>query len=401
MSARKATAGDGPYPLPEGWRWAKLGEIATWGSGGTPKRSVPEYFGGSVPWLSISDLNDGNIYDSRECLTKAGIENSAAKIVPEGTIFVAMYGSIGKLGIASFPMATSQAIAWAIPDDGIVDRKYLFKFLLSQRSKLQSRGRGGTQSNIGQKDLKEWKIPLAPLSEQRRIADTLDSVDSIRERFSNACESLNSAIGANLTDFCLKVPMKEYLGTEIFQNVRNGVSPSSKGKNPGEVLTLSAVTGEGFRPEFRKAAMFDSVFSHEKTVHEGDLLICRGNGNIDLVGRGVLADRSMENVAFPDTVISATVDPGICRPEFLEVCWRIPAVRSQIESSCRTTNGTFKINQKAVYSVSISLPSVENQDIFCEYLGRIRSMHSAAMYRGKLGNDLYESLQSRAFRGEL
>ena len=131
-------------------RQVRLSEVAEWGSGGTPNRSVGSFFGKGVPWLSIADLNDGIVYRAKESLTELGVSNSSAKIVPAGTVFVAMYGSIGKLGISAEAMCTSQAIAFAIPKPQVVEQRYLFHYLLNERPRLQALGRGGTQKNIGQ-----------------------------------------------------------------------------------------------------------------------------------------------------------------------------------------------------------------------------------------------------------
>jgi|688.fasta_scaffold32280_3 type I restriction enzyme S subunit len=158
-----------------------LGEIADWGSGGTPKRSNPAYFGVGTPWLSIADLNDGYVSAAKESLTKLGIANSSAKVVPKGTLLIAMYGSIGKLGIAEVELCTSQAIAHAKPKADKVLVRYLFHFLLSQRHLLIQKGRGGTQMNIGQADLKSWRIDLPTLDEQLEIVSKLDKVIVLKE----------------------------------------------------------------------------------------------------------------------------------------------------------------------------------------------------------------------------
>lgn len=173
-----------------------LGEIANWGSGGTPKRSVPEYFGDGTPWLSIADLNDGIVHDAAESLTPLGIAYSSAKVVPAGTVFIAMYGSIGKLGIAGREMCTSQAIAFAQPHHGVLNNSYLFHFLAAQRPLIQARGRGGTQMNIGQSDLKAWPIRLPSLEEQQRLATILDKVDSIVESRRTGLRSLEELLAS-------------------------------------------------------------------------------------------------------------------------------------------------------------------------------------------------------------
>lgn len=96
-----------------------------------------------------------------------------------------MYGSIGKLGITEIECATNQAIAFCQPYDG-VNLKYLFRVLQNSRSDLMAQGQGGAQLNISQTILKAHEVPLAPLPEQKRIADKLDStlarVEACRDR---------------------------------------------------------------------------------------------------------------------------------------------------------------------------------------------------------------------------
>ena len=162
--------------LPTGWESAELNDIALWGSGGTPSRTKPEYFGGDIPWVTISDLTDDLVEKSNELITKAGLENSAAKLTPAGSILVALYGSIGKLGIASKPLTTNQAIAYALPNESAYDSKYLFNYLQLSRQNLLLLGTGVTQKNIYIKDLKSYRIPLAPRPEQTRIVAKLEEL---------------------------------------------------------------------------------------------------------------------------------------------------------------------------------------------------------------------------------
>lgn len=162
--------------LPNGWQLARLDELCDWGSGGTPRRSEPSYFGGEFPWITISDLNDGKVGKTAESLTEAGIANSAAKLVPEGTVLVALYGSIGKLGITTQPSTTNQAIACALPDLLAFDALYLFHFLRSRRHELGLLGTGVTQKNIYLGDIKTFEIPVAPRAEQTRIVAKLEEL---------------------------------------------------------------------------------------------------------------------------------------------------------------------------------------------------------------------------------
>ena len=82
--------------LPNGWAIKPMTEVVTWGSGGTPKSTESQYYdNGDIPWLIIGDLNDGVVTESQSKITELGLKNSSAKIIPAGTLLVAMYGSIG------------------------------------------------------------------------------------------------------------------------------------------------------------------------------------------------------------------------------------------------------------------------------------------------------------------
>ena len=163
------------HALPASWKVAKLEDVARWGSGGTPKRTVPRYFGGDIPWVVIGDLADGPVSGSTTYITREGLANSSAKWVAPGSVLVAMYGSIGKLGLTTRRLTTNQAIAFAMPRDGVVSSKYLFWYLRAIRRELVASGRGGTQQNISQTTLKPLPISLPSLSQQGEVVEQLES----------------------------------------------------------------------------------------------------------------------------------------------------------------------------------------------------------------------------------
>ena len=170
--------------LPDGWAVAKLGEVGKWQAGGTPKRGVREYYGGSIPWLKTGDLNDGYITDISENITEYGLQNSSAKLNPKDSILIAMYGAtIGKLGILTYPATTNQACCACI-DYPTLDKMYLFYFLLSRRDTFISQGGGGAQSNISKEIIVNTCIPLPPIEEQKRIAYGIDKIFNLLDSIS-------------------------------------------------------------------------------------------------------------------------------------------------------------------------------------------------------------------------
>lgn len=160
------------------WIETTLDDIAKWGSGGTPKSTIPEYYDGDIPWLIIGDLNDSYVSTSEKKITELGLKNSSAKWVKADSVLIAMYGSIGKLGINKIPVTTNQAIAFTQTLYGDIQNKFLFYYLLLCRPKLHKVGKGGTQKNISQTVLKTIDFPLAPLLEQKVIVAKIEQLFS-------------------------------------------------------------------------------------------------------------------------------------------------------------------------------------------------------------------------------
>jgi len=162
--------------LPKGWIWTKLGEIFETTSGGTPSRKKLHYFGGSIPWLKSGELNNDIILTTEETITEEGLNNSSAKIIPKGTLLIALYGATaGKLGILGIDAAINQAIC-AIFNEYHLNLKYFYWYLSSYRNKLLNIRIGGAQPNLTQNMVKNVRIPLPPLSEQHRIVAKIEEL---------------------------------------------------------------------------------------------------------------------------------------------------------------------------------------------------------------------------------
>ena len=183
-----------PFEVPDGWVWTTLGNIGIWQSGGTPSRSNKSYYGGNIPWLKTGDLNDGVITSIPESITEEAVASSSAKINPEGSILIAMYGAtIGKLGILTFPATTNQACCACIEYFAIT-QYYLFYFLLSQRDMFISKGGGGAQPNISKEIIVNTAIPLPPFAEQERIVTEIKSWFALIDEIGNSQTNLQTLI---------------------------------------------------------------------------------------------------------------------------------------------------------------------------------------------------------------
>jgi type I restriction enzyme, S subunit len=128
------------WATPPLWTWVTLDDVASWPSGGTPKSTEPRYYDGEIPWLIIGDLNDGVVTSSARTITPLGLENSSAKYVEAAAVMIALYGSIGKLGIAGIRCTTNQAIAFTRTISDAVHQQFLFHYLKAVRGRLLDMG---------------------------------------------------------------------------------------------------------------------------------------------------------------------------------------------------------------------------------------------------------------------
>jgi type I restriction enzyme S subunit len=175
--------------LPEGWAKTVLDVVGKWSTGGTPSRKIGSYFGGGTAWVKSGDLNDGYITETEETISRTGLQNSAAKVVPPGTVSIALYGAtIGKLGILRIEAATNQACASCQVDEALTSNKFVFYYLLHQRQALIAAGQGGAQPNLTNQIVREWPVILPPLAEQERIVNRIEQLlvelDSAKTRLS-------------------------------------------------------------------------------------------------------------------------------------------------------------------------------------------------------------------------
>lgn len=251
------------------------------------------------------------------------------------------------------------------------------------------------------KFLKEISVPTAPLDEQRRIAGILDHADSLRAKRHRQFMHLNQLKQAIFSEMFPANEFTSVAAGALMPQMRNGVSPSTGGAHSEQLLTLAAVTQGEFDPSAVKLGLFNVVPPQDKRVSRLDFLMCRGNGNRALVGTGTYSRDDRPDLVFPDTVIAGTIDADLVTMPFLEEAWRRREVRSQIEALARTTNGTYKINQQTLATITIPLPPLDLQREFGLRAEKVDG-HRATIQRALDADDeLFASLQSRAFRGEL
>ncbi|EOB3230915.1 restriction endonuclease subunit S [Campylobacter upsaliensis] len=195
--------------IPHHWEVARSGLIyKNISSGTTPQSDNDEYYkNGNIFWINSGDLNDSVLTNSKNKITqKAMMAYSALKISPKGSLIIAMYGAtIGKVSILGIDACTNQACC-VLCESKYLNTRFVFYYFIAKRQDLISMAYGGGQPNISQDIIKNFKIPLPLLQEQKQIANFLDE----------KCEKINSVIEKTKKQIEL---IKEYKNTLINEAV--------------------------------------------------------------------------------------------------------------------------------------------------------------------------------------
>ncbi|RZN53830.1 4'-phosphopantetheinyl transferase [Escherichia sp. E10V10] len=184
---------------PPGWKWYKLIKLAQLESGHTPRKTVPEYWeNGDVPWISLQDIRAAHgkkIYKTKFMPTQKGIDNSSARLLPEGTVCFSRDISVGYVTIMGKRMATTQHFAnWICGNE--LKNKYLMFAFMAAKQHLTNSGQGTTVKTIYMPALKELMILIPSLSEQaeivRRVEQLFAYADTIEKQVNNALARVNN-----------------------------------------------------------------------------------------------------------------------------------------------------------------------------------------------------------------
>jgi len=164
----------------------KLHEISKFYSGGTPSRTNKNYWNGKIPWVKTAQVQNKVIeeIDIEEYISEEGLKHSSAKIVPKGTIIMAMYGqgkTRGQVGILGLDASINQACAAIKLKDG-VNRVFVYQQLLYKYDLIRRMSNSGSQENLSLELIKRIEIFLPPLPEQKAIADILSTWDEAIEK---------------------------------------------------------------------------------------------------------------------------------------------------------------------------------------------------------------------------
>jgi len=163
----------------EGWENITVEDLGEIVAGGTPDRTNPSYWGGSIPWVTpteITGLKGKYLRETAEYITEAGLAGSAARLLPIGTVVVTTRATLGETAIATVPLATNQGFKNVVPNKE-TDPLFAYYLLRTLRPEMIRLSSGTTFLEISKSDFARIKTRWPKIDDQRRIAAVLDTVD--------------------------------------------------------------------------------------------------------------------------------------------------------------------------------------------------------------------------------
>jgi len=420
LQAALVPAEEQPYKVPENWCWTRLGNVAQWGSGGTPSRKNPSFYEGDIPWIKTGELNEEYIYDTEEHISKEALEKSSAKIFPVNTVVLAMYGAtIGKVGILGVPATTNQACACGVCSKGI-KFAFLAKFLQSQKQSFIMKGKGGAQPNISQQIIKNHPIALPPLAEQSRIVARIESLfaklDEAKEKIQEVLDGadlrraaiLHQAFTGKLTEKWRRENgvSDDSRETSNVKSICNSLKygTAKKSVQDGDVAVLRMGNLQNGEIDWGSLVYSNDQDDIEKySLKDGDVLFNRTN-SAELVGKTSIY-RGERPAIYAGYLIKLDYKRDKIIGDFFNYMLNSPKAKEYCNKVKTDGVNQSNINAKKIGAFEFDVPTIlEQQEIvrlLDNLLSREQSTVTACEEALTTIDTLKKSILARAFRGEL
>ena len=177
----------------------RLGDICEFVGGGTPSKKNPEFYGGSIPWATVRDMNVRVIESTEHSITPDAVQQSATNIIPKGEVVISTHVGLGKVCFLGQDTAINQDLKAVIPRKGL-SRRYLYYWFVSKADELRANGKGATVKGVTLDFVKNLRIPVLPVREQERVSDALDKLTHIIELSDSQIDRLDSVVKSRFVE---------------------------------------------------------------------------------------------------------------------------------------------------------------------------------------------------------
>jgi len=399
------------------WSQTRLDECCQIVGGATPSTSVPAYWDGDICWATpkdLSELQGAYISDTPRKLTRAGLDSCAATVLPVESVLFSSRAPIGHVAVNTIPMTTNQGFKSFIPKADRVHAKFLYHWLRKNRPYLEGLGNGATFKEVSKAVVSRIEISLPPLLDQERIADVLDRAEALRAKRRSALAQLDILTHSIFLDMFgdpranekgwNKVPIGS-----LISGVRGGapLKPEDFVESGFPILHKGAIKSHGEISLDAKKKTFSTVeyaSAHRQSVANRECLAITLR---DLVPTGPsiglvvdLRKGPHDEYLLAQGAYAFRVNLGRTTPEYFVYLSNMPTFRHVLRQNA-VGSTQIHIRTPIYLAISVPLPPVELQRTFArrvEVVEKLRAKQQASLVKV---DTLFDSMQSRAFNGEL
>ena len=412
----------GPYELPKGWRWVRLGDKDLFHieTGSTPKTDVKEYWqNGNIKWITPKDLGkltNKFIFDTERKITQDGLNSCSTTIIPKGSIIISTRAPIGHIAICGDEMCFNQGCKGiVIKNKNQVLNDFLYYVLLTKVKEMDALGSGATFKEISRKKLASIQIPLPPLPEQKRIVARIEAlfskIDEIKRLRKEANDLAKTLLPSALHEVFSKADEKGWrwvrLG-EVCETLMGG-TPRTNIKEYWSEPQIVWVT-----PEDIKKSILNKVRDSRRKISKKGL----EESNAKLLPAGTVlltttATIGKVGIAEIDLTTNQQITGIICPKDMFPIFlgyYLLFVGEENLKKLGGAVTATH-INQRNLRSIKIPLPFKDGKPDFDEQkhiVAYLDNIQQKAQTLQKLQEEtemeierLRESILHKAFRGEL
>lgn len=377
-----------------GWTTVALGDVAEVVMGQAPPGSSYNSSGEGLGLIAgAGDFKGGQIVPSK-------FTSAPGKISRVGDIVLSIRASIGAKVVADDKYCLGRGVA-GIRATQAIDTRYLWHVMSWVEPDLRSKGRGATFLQVNRKDVAGLLLPLPPLDEQRRIAAILDASEGAIRRRDEQLVDLDRLIFS-------RVPVGQDgaipLGAAL-KTIESGRSPNCEARpamaDEWGVLKLGAVSYGSYRADENKALLEAGGGGARYEVNAGDVLMTRKNTR-DLVGAVAYVVTTPARRLLPDLIYRLTLDESQILPQYFQALMMTPLMRGRVGALASGSAASMvNLSHAKIKSLELPLASMGQQREYVALADEVGKMRQLVECARVADRELFTSLQSRAFRGEL
>ena len=390
-------------------KYLRIEEFAEVITGGTPSTKVEAYWNGNIPWLNSGELNRGLIDSSSNFITKQGLSNSVAKMMPVDTVLIALTGATtGVTALLKIEACANQSVTGILPSAHHIP-KYLYYYLSSIREKIIDQSYGGAQKHISQGFVKKLIIPLPPLDDQKRIVKILDKADTLRENRKQTISLLDEYLKSTFLEM-FGDPVKNPKGwkTDRLNNICHRLSDGPFGsklksehyvEKGVRVIRLQNIGVNKFKDD-NKAYISESYYDSDLNRYAckpGEIVIATlGDPNIRAC---IIPDHIKLSINKADCIHCIPKDQ-VLNSEYLLSLLNLPQFQysfdglSHGETRSRVSSGQLK-------NVRVPLPKIDLQNKFAQAVQKTKIIKQKMLAQSEELENQFQALMQKAFKSAL